>query len=250
MSDTVLRTHQLAYNYGFTQVLSSVDLCVPRGQVYGFLGRNGAGKTTTLKILLGILVPKFGQIEFLGQTVNRMRPALKQRIGYVSQSQHFYGWMSGRQLGAFVAGFYPQWSSSAYAELLDHLGIDPRQRVRTLSGGTKMKLAVAIALATQPEILILDEPTAGVDPIARREILDLLQHVATTQQRTVLFSTHNIHEVEQIADTVGVLHNGQLAYQGPVQGLLPHARQVTGRALNDANLEAAFVALVVGSGLP
>jgi len=249
MSGPVLQTQQIAYSYGSKRVLTSVDLCVQRGEVFGFLGRNGSGKTTTLKILLGILVPRQGQIDFLGQSVSRMTPALKQRIGYVSQAQHFYGWMTCKRLGSFVSGFYPDWSATEYSSLLDSLGISPKQRVRTLSGGTKMKLAVALALATQPEILILDEPTAGVDPIARREILDLLRHVAQTRGRTVLFSTHNIHEVEEIADTVGVLHQGELAYQGSVEGLLPHVRQQTGQPLPDANLEAAFVALVAGERL-
>jgi len=227
-------------------VLYGVDLCVERGQVYGFLGRNGAGKTTTLQILLGILIPKSGQIHFAGRSVGRTTPTMKQRIGYVSQQQHFYEWMTCLRLGRFVAGFYPQWDQKGFEARLAALQIERKQRVGTLSGGSKMKLAMALALATQPEILILDEPTAGVDPVARREILNLMRKAVDEEGRTVLFSTHNIHEVGQIADVVGVLHEGALIYQGPVNAFVDFVREETEQALEDADLEQAFVGLVAG----
>ncbi len=240
----VLRTESIQFSYGRRHVLHGVDLQVDRGQVYGFLGRNGAGKTTTLQILLGILIPRSGKIHFAGRSVGRTTPAMKQRIGYVSQHQHFYEWMSCHRLGRFVAGFYPQWDQAGFERRLVELKIESGQKVGTLSGGSKMKLAMALALATNPEILILDEPTAGVDPIARREILDLMRKSAAEEERTVLFSTHNIHEVGQIADVVGVLHGGELVYQGPVEAFVDHVRQSTGQELPGADLEAAFVALV------
>ena len=227
-------------------MLYGVDLCVERGQVYGFLGRNGAGKTTTLQILLGILIPKSGQIHFAGRSVGRTTPTMKQRIGYVSQQQHFYEWMTCLRLGRFVAGFYPQWDQKGFEARLAALQIERKQRVGTLSGGSKMKLAMALALATQPEILILDEPTAGVDPVARREILNLMRKAVDEEGRTVLFSTHNIHEVGQIADVVGVLHEGALIYQGPVNAFVDFVREETEQALEDADLEQAFVGLVAG----
>ncbi|MEL6346949.1 MAG: ABC transporter ATP-binding protein [Myxococcota bacterium] len=215
----VLRTEQIRFSYGRHAVLNGLDLAVPAGQVYGFLGRNGAGKTTTIQILLGILVPNAGTIHFNQQQVRRTTAAMKRRIGYVSQRQFFYDWMRVRQLGRFVAGFYPTWSEGVFRALLDRLQIDRAQRVGALSGGTRMKLAMALALAPEPELLVLDEPTAGVDPIARREILDLLRDVCAADGRTVLFSTHNIDEVEKIADVAGILHQGVLAFQGPVNDL-------------------------------
>ena len=144
----------------------------------------------------------------------------------------------------FVAGFYPRWDQAGFERWLDALHVDGRQRVGTLSGGTRMKLAMALALATRPDILILDEPTAGVDPIARAEILNLMRRSVGEEGQTVLFSTHNIHEVEEIADVVGVLHDGRLAYQGPLDAFVPHVRDTTGDPLPDANLESAFVRLV------
>jgi ABC-2 type transport system ATP-binding protein len=244
LAEPVLATENIHFFYGRRQVLSGVELRVERGQVYGFLGRNGAGKTTTLQILLGILIPKVGLIHFAGRSVGHTTPAMKQRIGYVSQHQHFYEWMTCRRLGRFVAGFYPTWDQASFDKRLVELKIEPKQKVGTLSGGSKMKLAMALALATQPDILILDEPTAGVDPIARREILDMMRRAADSEDRTVLFSTHNIHEVGQIADVVGVLHEGELAYQGPVESFVAHVRKQTGLELPGADLEAAFVALV------
>ncbi|MCO4746350.1 MAG: ABC transporter ATP-binding protein [Proteobacteria bacterium] len=245
LTSPVLHTEGIQFAYGRRSVLRGVELKVERGQVYGFLGRNGAGKTTTLQILLGILIPNSGIIHFAGRSVGRTTPGMKQRIGYVSQHQHFYEWMSCHRLGRFVAGFYPSWDQASFNKRLHDLKIEPKQKVGTLSGGSKMKLAMALALATQPEILILDEPTAGVDPIARREILDMMRTAAQDENRTVLFSTHNIYEVGQIADVVGVLHEGELVYQGAVGEFVAHVRNATGEALEDGDLEAAFVALVV-----
>ena len=244
MADTVLQTESIRFSYGRRAVLHDLNLQVERGKVYGFLGRNGAGKTTTIQILLGILIPKGGKIHFADRTVKRTTPAMKQKIGYVSQHQHFYEWMTVHRLGRFVAGFYPSWDAGDFDKKLELLKIERKQKVGTLSGGTKMKLAMALALATRPEILILDEPTAGVDPIARREILDLMRRVVDEEERTVLFSTHNINEVSQIADVVGVLHNGELGYQGRVEGLVAHVRETTGEALPGADLEDAFVRMV------
>jgi len=213
-------------------VIDALDLRVPKGRVYGFLGRNGAGKTTAIRMLLGILRPDSGTIRWNGVEVPQTTAKIKQRVGYVSQQQHFYEWMRVERIGRFVRGFYPTWDHAEYHRLLDSLRIEPRQRVGELSGGTKMKLAMSLALAHRPEILVLDEPTAGVDPIARREILDLLRAQVDDEGRTVLFSTHHISEVEEIGDHVGVLHGGTLHYQGPVQDFAEAGK-----------LEEAFVAI-------
>jgi len=169
-------------------------------------------------MLLGILRPDSGTISWNGVEVRQTTAKLKERIGYVSQQQHFYEWMRVERLGSFVRGFYPTWDHAEFHRLLKALHIESRQRVGELSGGTKMKLAMSLALAHRPKILILDEPTAGVDPIARREILDLLRAQVDDEGRTVLFSTHHISEVEEIGDHIGVLHDGTLQYQGPVAG--------------------------------
>lgn len=230
MTEPLLATSALRKSYGRRTVIDGLDLCVPEGSVYGFLGRNGAGKTTTLRMLLGILRPNSGTITYDGTTVRRVNQRLKRKIGYVSQQQHFYGWMRCERLGRFVGAFYPTWDHAHFQTLLETLQVERKQRVRELSGGTRMKLAIALALAHHPKLLILDEPTAGVDPIARREILDTLRHQAREQGRTVLFSTHHISEVDDIADQVGLLHDGRVFWQGRPDDLREEVRRVRGPA--------------------
>lgn len=214
-----VHTEQLVRRFGRREVIQGLDLRVPEGMVYGFLGRNGAGKTTTIRMLMGMLPPHQGALTILGTTRRRITAVERKRIGYVSQEQHFYEWMTVKELSRFIGGFYPTWSEHELRTLFERLHVDPKQAVGTLSGGTKMKLAIALALAHRPKLLILDEPTAGVDPVARREILELLRAEAKVRGRTIFFSTHNISEVEQIGDWVGILHEGRMLYQGPVPDL-------------------------------
>ena len=241
--DVVLATHGLARSFGSRRVIEDLDLTVPKGRVYGFLGRNGAGKTTTIRCLLGILKPSAGTIQLGETTVRQTSTAMKRRIGYVSQHQHFYDWMRCDRIGKFVGAFYPTWDHAEYRDLLERLGVERKQRVGELSGGTRMKLAMALALAHRPELLILDEPTAGVDPVARAEILDTLRDEVQNNGRTVFFSTHHLFEVEQIGDVVGVLHEGKLFYEGPLPGLADAARAVHPELPASASLEEAFVAV-------
>ena len=214
--DFALLTQGLVYQFGRRRVLSDLNLRVPRGKIYGFLGRNGAGKTTTFRLLMGMLYPDRGTITLGDETVHRVRPAQRAAVGYVSQEQHFYEWMTVHALGRFVGGFYPRWDRVEYRRLLERFSVDARQKVRELSGGTKMKVAVALALAHRPELLLLDEPTAGMDPVGRHELLGLLEEHAGEWGQTVLFSTHQIADVEQIADCVGILHEGRLVFEGEV----------------------------------
>ncbi len=218
-SEWAMGTQGLIHNFGKRQVVKGLDLKVPHGCVYGFLGRNGAGKTTTIRLLMGMLRASGGTISYEGSPQSHILPEMRKQIGYVSQEQHFYDWMKVSQLGDFVRGFYDSWDPEEFHRLLELLKVDANQRVRELSGGTKAKLAIALALVHKPKILLLDEPTAGVDPIARREILEILRNQAEQEHRTVFFSTHHISEVEQIGHWVGILHDGRMAYQGPVDQL-------------------------------
>lgn len=233
-----LETRSLSKRFGRRPVIRDLDLVVPEGAVYGFLGRNGAGKTTTLRMLLGILAPDGGELVYGGRRVKRAGPRERRAIGYVSQQQHFYPWMTVRSLGRFVGAFYPTWDRARFDRLLDRLSVDPTQRVGVLSGGNRMKLALALALAHAPPLLLLDEPTAGVDPVTRREILDLLRVAATEEGRTVLFSTHNIGEIDAIGDQVGILHEGRMFWQGPVNGVAERVRKVVGAVPSGAQVLA------------
>ncbi len=222
----VLRTHALQKRFGRVTALDDVSLEVRAGEIYTFLGRNGAGKTTTIRALMGIIAPDRGEIELLGRAVRRVDRRTKQRIGYVSQEPHCYPWMNARALGRFVGGFYPTWDSAEFDRLLAVLDVPPKRRFAQLSGGTQMKLALALALAHRPALLILDEPTAGLDPVARREFLDLIASQARNHGRTTFFSTHLIDEVERVADRVGIIDRGRMRFQGGLEELRMEVRRV------------------------
>jgi ABC-2 type transport system ATP-binding protein len=214
----------LVKRYGAVEALRGLDLTVEPGRVYGFLGRNGAGKSTALRIIMGITQSTQGDVELFGRPLRGEDPAARRRIGYVAQEQSFYGWMTARRLGEFVRGFYPTWDGAEFERLLALLEVPLERRIQTFSGGTHAKLALALALAHRPELLVLDEPTAGMDAVARREFLELVQSQARRSGRTTLFSSHLIDEVELAADTVGIIDGGRMLWQGPTAALRGQVR--------------------------
>ncbi len=218
----VIQFNQVGKSYGALQVLSSVSLRVGRGEVYGFLGRNGAGKSTAIKMMLGITEVTSGSIELFGEPVNSHMVSARQRIGYVAQEQHFYQWMSPKQLAKFVKGLYPRWHQQRYEQLLELFELPLKRKIGHFSGGMKAKLALCMAVATSPECLILDEPTAGMDPVARREFLDLVSKEAYRTEATVFFSTHLIDDIEAIADRIGIIEAGRTVYEGGLNALSDH----------------------------
>ena len=228
----VLEVRGLQRHFGKVPAVDGIDLNVREGQIYGFLGVNGAGKTTTIRILLGIIAAEAGTISLLGETTRRTSVRQKQRIGYVSQEQNFYPWMTGYTLGKFVGAFYPTWDAAEFTRLLDVLEVPGKRRVSQLSGGMRAKLALALALAPRPAVLILDEPTAGLDPLARREFMQLIVAQARQHRRTTFFSSHLIDEVERCADCVGIIHAGRMRFEGPLESLRTTVRRV--RVTGDA----------------
>jgi len=216
----------VTHRYGKVQALDGLSLTVRQGEMFGFLGRNGAGKTTTLKLLMGLLRPDSGNIAVLGRSVKRMPSSLKQRIGYVCQEPNFYPWMTADQLGAFVGSFYPTWDAPEFQRLLRMLDVPRDRRASEMSGGTRTKLGLALALAPRPALLLLDEPTAGLDPVARREFNDQLQALQREQGTTVMFSSHLVGEVEQLAQRVGIVQNGTCRFEGEVGALRARVRRI------------------------
>ena len=221
-----LRTVGLRKAFGRTMALDGLNLEVREGEIYGFLGRNGAGKTTTIRALMGILQPDAGEVVLLGRAMARVDTETKRHIGYVSQEPHFYPWMTGAQLGRFVGGFYPTWDHAEFRRLMGALQLPLDRRFSHLSGGMQMKLALALALAHRPALLILDEPTAGLDPVARREFLDILAGQARQRGRTTLFSSHLIEEVDRVADRIGIIEAGRMRYEGSLAELKATVRRV------------------------
>ncbi len=216
---TVLELQSLKKTYGSLQVLDGLSMSVKRGEVFGFLGRNGAGKSTAIRMVMGITRADAGGIEVFGQPLHTNLIATRQRIGYVAQDQNMYPWMSPKVISRFVRGFYPQWDETRYRQLLDDFSLPPKRRIGTFSGGMKAKLALTLALATRPELLILDEPTAGMDPVARREFLDLVREQTARDGATTFFSTHLIDEIEAIADRIGIVEGGRTMYEGELDPL-------------------------------
>lgn len=237
----VLEARGLVRAYGGFRAVDGLDLTVREGEIYGLLGRNGAGKTTTIRMLMGIIRPDAGTVAFLGQPARAPTAADKRRIGYVAQEQHFYPWMTCAVLGRFVRGFYPSWDEAYFERLLEAFEIPRRRKVSDLSHGMRVKLALALAIAPRPPLLILDEPTAGLDPVARREFLQIVQHHARAGRQTVFFSSHIMEEVERVADRVGILDRGRMLFEGTLAELRATVRAVRTPPAGEATPAGSFV---------
>jgi len=216
---TVLRLQGVQKKFGSLKVLDDLSLSVHQGEVFGFLGRNGAGKSTAIRLLMGITKMEGGSIELFGRPLHKDLIGVRQRVGYVAQDQNMYPWMSPNVISKFVRGFYPRWDQARYTQLLNDFALPPKRRIGAFSGGMKAKLALTLALATRPELLILDEPTAGMDPVARREFLDLVREQTVKDGASTFFSTHLIDEIEAVADRIGIVENGKTIYEGSLEPL-------------------------------
>lgn len=227
MSEAVIRIEDLIHRYGDRTAVDGLNLTVERGRIFGFLGRNGAGKTTTIKALLGLQRPTMGSVRVLGLDPVEDGLALRQRIGYVSETPQLYGWMRVREMVRFTATFYAHWNDKHVADLLDQFGLDPECKVKDLSRGMGAQLALVLAMGHDPELLILDEPATGLDVLVRRDFLESIVQVIQQEGRTVLLSSHMVHEVERVADRVAVIEAGRLlacedtdAFKGRVKKVL------------------------------
>ena len=218
-------TEALRKHYGRDAALAGLDLRVPEGAVYVLVGENGAGKTTTFRLLLNLLCPDSGKAEVLGLDPALKGPEVRARVGYVPEHHEVDpAGMSCAWLLRVVSRNYPTWDAGYAEQLSQALALDPDRRVGVLSKGERRRLQLVIALARRPAVLLLDEPTDGLDPIGRRRVLALLtEHLADTPT-TVLVATHHVHELETLADHVGVLRAGRLLAQLPRHELLQSVR--------------------------
>jgi len=206
--------------YGRLTVLDNLNLHVRPGEIYGFLGRNGAGKSTAIRLMMGISSPNSGSVNvFRNPMTGSYCAQARRRIGFVAQEQSFYPWMTPKRLGKFMRGLYPDWSDERYVSLLSRFELPLSRKAGSFSGGMKARLALSLALASMPRLLILDEPTAGMDPVARREFLSLVQAEVASSDTTVFFSTHLINDIETLADRIGILDGGKLVYEGSLEEL-------------------------------
>jgi ABC-2 type transport system ATP-binding protein len=210
MSEPAIAVQGLSKRFGKRQVVDGLSFEVPTGSICGFLGRNGSGKTTTLRMLMNLIDANGGSARLLGLDSRRDHTRLMRRVGYVAEAPILYDWMKVRELVGFTSRFYDHWNSTAVDSLLRRFAIDPQQKVRHLSRGTHAQLALALAMGHDPELLILDEPATGLDVLVRRDFLESIIQIIQQEGRTVLFSSHLVHEVERVADQIVVIDSGRL----------------------------------------
>ncbi len=224
-NDPVIEISSLTKWYGRKEVLRGVDLRVPRGSIFGFLGLNGSGKSTTIRTMLGMTRPNRGTIRVLGRNPARDPIGVRQRIGYMAENQTMYGWMTVGEIIAWMGRFYPTWDDDLSVELRKQLELDAGARVGDLSKGQTSKLALLLALAHKPELVILDDPALGLDPIARRELLREIIGQLQARAVTVFFSSHLLYEIEPICDRVAILHEGRIITSESVDALKERVRR-------------------------
>ncbi len=227
MSGMAISTEGLTKIYGKLRAVDGASLNVPRGAVYGFLGRNGAGKTTTIRMLLGLARPTAGSARVLGMSVARDQVAVLQRTAFVSESKTLYASLTPTELVRFTRGFYPTWSDRAVEKYARALEIPMKQRFGKLSRGNQTKVWLLLALSQGADLLILDEPTAALDPVIVEELLRVLIEDALARGCTVFFSSHHLSDVEQIADWVGVIDEGKLLLEARLDDIKNEFRLIT-----------------------
>ncbi len=212
---------------GGVVAVDGLELEIERGMVYGLIGRNGAGKTTTLRLLMGLLRANAGTARVLGMDMWTVSAAERARVAYVSQEQQLHDWMTVGELCRYAAYLYPAWDQPYAEHLTKYFGLVPDREVGRMSGGEKRKVAMLLTLAARPEVLLLDEPAANFDPIARRELIGELASVLVDDGGcTILFSTHIISDIERIADHVGIMDKGKLVTSARLDELQSTTKRV------------------------
>ena len=227
MTNLTILTQDLSKNYGSSYAVDNVSLKVPCGTVYGLLGRNGAGKTTIMKMLLGLVRPSAGSAVVLGMNVERQIVDILQRTAFVSEGKALYASLSPTELVHFARGFYPKWSDKRAELYAQALEIPMKQRFGSLSRGNQTKVCLLLALCQNADLLVFDEPTAGLDPLTVDRLLHILAEDILAEGCTVFFSSHQLAEVEQIADWVGILDHGKLLLEARLDDIKDEFRMVT-----------------------
>jgi ABC-2 type transport system ATP-binding protein len=210
MTDAVITVANLTKYFGKHCAVDQVSFEVPRGSVTAFLGRNGSGKTTTLRIILGLLEPTRGGSTVLGHDSQRMPAELRARIGYLAEGHPVIKWMTVQQAAKFQAAFFPRWNQRIFDATIEHFELPRDTKAGNLSRGQRAGLALAITLAPEPEVLVLDDPALGLDPVARRALLESILYITRSPGRTVLLSSHLLDDIERVADYLLILDRSVL----------------------------------------
>jgi ABC-2 type transport system ATP-binding protein len=225
MSQIAIEFTDVAKSYRRKQVLSGASFAVDRGKTFAFLGRNGAGKTTAIRMLLGLLPRDAGHVRVLGFDPATEPLEVRSRVGYLAEDQQMYGWMTIDEILRFVAPFYATWDHDLALKYVREFELPPQQKIKTLSKGQNVRLGLVLALAHRPELVILDDPALGLDPVMRKQFnRDLITHLQG-EGRTVFYSSHLLYEVEPVADEVAILDAGRIVRQADTETLRRDVRQ-------------------------
>src|SRR5437868_4137934 len=228
--EPVIEVTELTRRFDSKTALDAVTLSMPRGAVYGLVGANGAGKTTLIKHLLGLLRAQSGSVRVFGLDPVADPVGVLSRIGYLSEQNDLPGWLRVDELIRYSRAFYANWDDAYAEQLRTSFALDPGATIKTLSKGQKARVGLLVALAHRPPLIVLDEPSSGLDPIVRRDILEAIMRTIADEGRTVLFSSHLLDEVERVADHVTMISHGRVALSAPL-GELKQAH--AGASLDD-----------------
>lgn len=239
----ILKVDSLRKSFGRKKVLQGLSLSLEKGEVCALLGRNGEGKTTLIRILMGVIPADGGRVVYQGRPLSYAEAAYKRTIGYIAEDNIFYDRMKVRELMRFNASFYPGWKDQRADDYVNRFSLGKNDRIRNLSRGMKLKLGLAVALAAAPELLILDDPTSGLDVPTRQDFLRNIIQEITDAGTTVLFATHQVHEVEKILDHLVILHGGRLILDGNYEMVKTRVMKVV------LNGEPAALAALSGEGI-
>ena len=243
MFEPVIRTQRLTRYFGKQCVVSDLDMKIVPGQVTALMGLNGAGKTTTIRIIMGLLRPTRGRCEVLGEDSSTLTPETRMRIGYLVEGHFLYRNMRVRDCAKFQRAGYSRWDSALFDQVVAHFGIRPSNRIGDLSRGQRAGVSLGLVLAPDPELLVLDDPALGLDPVSRRALNETLIEFASNGQRTVLLSTHLLDDVERVADRVMVLVDGTLKVETSIEDFI---NRVSGFAASISPTNIDKVAAIPG----
>ena len=244
MSQPVVTIRELSRRFGSRTALDRINLTIPQGTVYGLVGGNGAGKTTLIKHILGLLHAEEGMVHVFGYNPVADPPAVLSRIGYLSEDRDIAGWMRVDELLNYTQAFFPDWDPVFAKELLDTFELSLHQKIKTLSRGQLARVGLLTALAHRPPLLLLDEPSSGLDPVVRKDILGAIIRTVADEGRTVLFSSHLLDEVERVADQVAMLSNGRLVLNDSLDNIKSRQRVVTVRFLHQVTEKPLIPGLI------
>ncbi|MBZ5638986.1 MAG: ABC transporter ATP-binding protein [Acidobacteriia bacterium] len=239
MKEPALTFDGVRRSFGRNVALDDVSISVAPGTVLGLIGRNGAGKTTALRLAHGVLFPDAGRIRVLGLDPVANGREVRRRVSLLAEESALYPWMTVAEILGFGAALHPRWDAGLAESLRKRLDLDPGSRIKTLSRGTRAKVALVLAVACRPEVLLLDDPTAGLDPLVRREVLEGILDAVPAEGGMVVYASHLVHDVERVADRVAIMDQGRIRFDGSLDEIKARIRRAT--AVFDGDAPRAMV---------